>query len=270
MRAFTEGNKRLNSAYSFDFLYAQRLTAGAVEDSLSVWGAKEGEGWPSWAFSNHDAPRAISRWVGEHDQGLVARTLMLLLLSLRGNAFIYQGEELGLPQAEVPFEALKDPEAIENWPNTLGRDGARTPMPWSDVFPFCGFSEADAWLPVDPAHGLLSVARQEKDPGSCLNVTRALLSLRQSAAALRIGSQTFLHGSNAVLAFERRVEDDLIVCAFNLGNVEANWRPAGEGSAWEVLATQEGLAPIDTTLPGSLAPWTGYWARVKRPVSDKG
>ena len=267
MRAFTEGNRRLNSAYSFDFLYARQLTAGTVEDSLSVWGAEEGEGWPSWAFSNHDAPRAVSRWAGEHDQRQVARTLMLLLLSLRGNAFIYQGEELGLPQADVPFEALKDPEAIENWPNTLGRDGARTPMPWSDEFPFCGFSEAGAWLPLDPAHAGLSVARQEGDPGSCLNVTRALLRLRQSVPALRLGSQTFLHGSNAVLAFERRVGDDLVVCAFNLGNVEASWRPAGEAGAWDVLATQDGLAPDGAALPGSLAPWTGYWARARRALS---
>lgn len=271
MKAFTQGETRLNSAYNFDFLYARELTIGTVQDSLSAWGDAPGEGWPSWAFSNHDAPRAVSRWAGAHDQRQVARLLMLLLLSLRGNAFIYQGEELGLPQADVPFEALKDPEAIENWPNTLGRDGARTPMPWSDALPNYGFSEGGAWLPVDPAHGRLCVARQEEDAGSCLNVTRALLRLRRDTSALCIGALDFLHGSNAVLAFERRLQDDLIVCAFNLGDVEANWRPAGPEDGWELLATQDGLPPAGVaTIPASLAPRTGYWARRRRPAQKNG
>ncbi|MCI4643164.1 MAG: alpha-amylase family glycosyl hydrolase [Hyphomonadaceae bacterium] len=268
MKAFTEGEARLNSAYSFDFLYAQDLTIGTVQDSLSAWSGAEGEGWPSWAFSNHDAPRAVSRWSGAHDQRQVSRLLMLLLLSLRGNAFIYQGEELGLPQADVPFEALKDPEAIENWPHTLGRDGARTPMPWTDDAPFFGFSRGDAWLPPDPAHGPLCVTSQEASPGSCLNVTRQLLRLRQDAQALRIGAQSFLHGSNAILAFERSVEDDLIVCAFNLGDVEAVWRPEGGGEKWQVLATQDGVVDSAAAFPGRLAPKTGYWARRKRLSAD--
>ncbi len=114
MRAFTKGNRRLNSAYGFDFLYADELTPELVARVSEEW--PEGEGWPSWAFENHDAPRAISRWAREQDQDLVARAKMLLLCSLRGSIILYQGEELGLPQVDVPFEQLQDPEAIVNWP----------------------------------------------------------------------------------------------------------------------------------------------------------
>ncbi|MEM9234369.1 MAG: alpha-amylase family glycosyl hydrolase, partial [Pseudomonadota bacterium] len=157
MKSFTQGNTRLNSAYNFDFLYADRLDADLVRASLRQWPAVEGEGWPSWAFSNHDAPRAITRWAQGFDPAVVNRQLMLLLTSLRGNAFIYQGEELGLPQGNVAFEDLQDPEAITNWPHTLGRDGARTPFPWKMDAPFAGFSDSSAWLKTDPAHARLAV-----------------------------------------------------------------------------------------------------------------
>ena len=90
-------------------------------------------GWPSWAFENHDAPRALRAGGEAEHRDAFAALKMLLLMRLRGNVFLYQGEELGLPQADVPFERLQDPEAIANWPQTLGRDGARTPMPWTDA-----------------------------------------------------------------------------------------------------------------------------------------
>ncbi|MEM8725911.1 MAG: alpha-amylase family glycosyl hydrolase, partial [Pseudomonadota bacterium] len=122
MKAFTEGGKRLDSAYNFDFLYAPDLTADRVRASLLHWDGTPDEGWPSWAFSNHDAPRAVTRWSNGEDFDQIARLSMLLLLSLRGNPIIYQGEELGLPQGFVAFEDLLDPEAIANWPHTLGRD----------------------------------------------------------------------------------------------------------------------------------------------------
>ena len=170
----------------------------------------------------------------------------------------------------MPFESLKDPEAIENWPHTLGRDGARTPMPWTDELPFCGFSASEGWLPVDPVHAPLSVARQEAETGSCLNVTRALVKLRHSIAALKTGSLQFLQGSNGVLSFERRVENDLIVCVFNLGHVVANWRPAVADGEWQVLATQDGLAAKGMELPDRLQPWTGYWARSLRLGDNTG
>ena len=126
MHLFTEGATRLHSAYGFNSLYADRLTPALVQGAVEGWPDAPGIGWPSWAFENHDAPRAISRWIASGDCDAFARLKMLLLLSLRGNAFLYYGEELGLTQVEIGFEHLRDPEAIANWPLTLSRDGART------------------------------------------------------------------------------------------------------------------------------------------------
>ena len=103
--------------------------------------------WPSWAFENHDVPRAITRWCDGKDRFAIERVKMLLLACLRGNIFLYFGEELGLTQVDVPFEQLKDPEAIANWPLTLSRDGARTPMPWEGDKLGLGFSDGTPWLP---------------------------------------------------------------------------------------------------------------------------
>lgn len=131
MKLYTQGSDRLQSAYSFHYLYADELTPALVRRGMEDWPEDQaGTGWPSWAFSNHDAPRSVSRWAQGRDPKAFAAMALLLLMSLRGNAFLYQGEELGLPQAEVPFERMRDPEAIMNWPLTLGRDGARTPIPW--------------------------------------------------------------------------------------------------------------------------------------------
>lgn len=259
MKAYTEGEIHLNSAYNFDFLYASRLTTGRVRRSLERWQGEAGEGWPSWAFSNHDAPRAVSRWAASEDRDRASRFLILLLLSLRGNAFIYQGEELGLPQAHVPYEALQDPEAIANWPHTLGRDGARTPMPWRADAPHAGFSDAKPWLPVDPEHTALAVDRQQADPESCLQLTRGLVRLRQSSPALRLGDLTFLNAPEGLLAFNRELDGVCVTCVFNLSgetqDVPASLRPDGK-----VLATESGVACADTSPPHTLAPWTGFWA----------
>jgi len=222
MKLFTQGPKRLHSAYGFNFLYADRLAPRLIDDTMALWPGAAGEGWPSWAFSNHDAPRVVSRWLrAGDDPAALARLAMLLLVALRGNVFLYQGEELGLPQAEVPFERLRDPEAIANWPATLGRDGARTPMPWCADAPNAGFSPAEPWLPLDPAHPPLAVDLQEADPGSMLNFTRRLIRLRKQHEALRRGGFRPLPAPAPLLAFERG--DGALLCIFNLGNEAVDW-----------------------------------------------
>ncbi len=227
MQAFTAGETHLNSAYGFSYLYADELSAGLVRRANAAWDGRPGQGWPAWAFSNHDAPRAVSRWSEGRDPDRFARMAMLLLLSLRGNAFIYQGEELGLPQGEVPFDRLVDPEAIANWPETLGRDGARTPMPWRADAPHAGFSTVEPWLPVDSRHPPLAVDRQDTDGGSTLNLTRRLIALRKDEPALRLGSLRFLETPASLLAFERAHGDDVLTCVFNLGHETVVWRPDG-------------------------------------------
>ena len=262
MKAFTEGGKRLDSAYNFDFLYAPRLTAGVVRASLSQWSGEPGEGWPSWAFSNHDAPRAVTRWTLDGDMARAARLNLLLLLSLRGNPIIYQGEELGLPQGEVAFEDLQDPEAIANWPHTLGRDGARTPMPWQANAPQAGFSNANrTWLKLDPVHTGFAVDSQASDPASTLGYARQLLRLRRTHPALVHGDIALIDSPDDILAFLRRDESGAVLCVFNLGEAPVRWSPPAELGRLNAIATQN---TVDTAaaLPHDLAPGTGYWAVV--------
>ncbi|MEQ1399719.1 alpha-glucosidase, partial [Salmonella enterica] len=94
-------------------------------------------------------------WTTPAHASAFARMKMLLLACLRGNIFLYQGEELGLTQVEIPFDALLDPEAIANWPMTLSRDGARTPMPWIGAAPDLGFGSETPWLPFGGDHNAL-------------------------------------------------------------------------------------------------------------------
>ena len=218
MKLFTGGDHRLNSAYGFDFLYASALTPRLVRDALACWPASEGIGWPSWAFENHDAPRAVSRWSNEADRQAFIRLKMLLLVCLRGNIFLYQGEELGLPQVDVPFADLRDPEAIANWPMTLSRDGARTPIPWKSGAPALGFSAARPWLPVGPAHEALAVDLQEAQPDSALALTRRLLALRNERDVLRLGDLQVLNADDQFLLFERAFEGETLLCGFNLSS----------------------------------------------------
>ncbi len=262
MKAFTEGGKRLDSAYNFDFLYATRLTAPLVRASLAQWSGEPGEGWPSWAFSNHDAPRAVTRWTLDGDMARAARLNLLLLLSLRGNPIIYQGEELGLPQGEVAFEDLQDPEAIANWPHTLGRDGARTPMPWAANAPQAGFSNANrTWLKLDPVHTGFAVDRQATDPASTLGYARQLLNLRRQHPALVQGGIELLDSPDDILAFMRRDESGSVLCVFNLGEAPCRWSAPATLGPLRLIATE---SSVDTgpVLAQDVAPGTGYWAAV--------
>ena len=225
MHAFTEGNRRLNSAYGFDFLYADALAPKLVARVARDW--PESAGWPTWAFENHDAPRAISRWIGDEHRDTFARTKMLLLSCLRGSIILYQGEELGLPQVAVSFEHLQDPEAIANWPQTLSRDGARTPMPWTSTDPNHGFSTGRPWLPSDESHRRLAVEAQQEDQGSILSFTRDCLRMRRANAALRLGSMQILESGERLLVFERGAGRERLRCTFNLSDRPAKFTKSG-------------------------------------------
>ena len=262
MKAFTSNDRRLNSAYNFDFLYAEKLSAEQTEKSLTAWSGAPGEGWPSWAFSNHDAPRAVSRWAREEDRDRAGRLYAMLLLSLRGNVFLYQGEELGLPQADVPFEALQDPEAIANWPFTLGRDGARTPLPWRRGASNSGFSPAKPWLPVDPRHDDLAIDMQESSQWSMLHFVRKLIRVRRETAPLRYGAIAFQKAPDGVIAFSRDFGGERLCCVFNIGDRERDWKAPGVGAMSTLVslgAGHEGAQP-----PERLPPLSGYIARVIR------
>jgi alpha-glucosidase len=224
MKAFTRGDTHFNSAYGFNFLYADRLTPALVREAADSWPEDATTGWPSWAFSNHDAPRWISRWAPAEQRDIYARMVMLLFAALRGNVIVWQGEELGLTQVEIPFEQLQDPEAIANWPLTLSRDGTRTPMPWDAGAPNHGFSTGVPWLPFGPDHRALAVSEQSDDPGSFLNFTRTAIGLRRALAALRHGTMRVIEAHGDLLIFERSTAQQRLICAFNLGGATIEWR----------------------------------------------
>jgi alpha-glucosidase len=244
MKLYTQGPDHLHSAYGFLYLYADTLSADLFREGAAMWPGGEGQGWPSWTFSNHDAPRAVSRWAQGRDPKAFADMALLLLVALRGNVFLYQGEELGLPQAEVPYDRLQDPEAIANWPETLGRDGARTPMPWVAVAAHTGFSKVEPWLPIDPSHIDLAVDRQERDGDSTLNLARRAVALRRQLPGLRTGDMTLLDAPEPLLVFLRGEGVDQVLCAFNLGFEDAAWSlPAGWRVVERVNLGGEGVLP---------------------------
>lgn len=255
MKLFTAGDGRLNSAYGFDFLYADALTPQLVRESAEQWPDAPGIGWPSWAFENHDAPRALSRWGGDgQPDRRFAAMKMALLCALRGNIIIYYGEELGLDQVDIPFELVKDPEALKNWPLTLSRDGARTPMPWHGGARHGGFTEGDPWLPLGPRHVGMAVDRQVADPDSQLHVTRRLLALRRAEPALRLGAIGNWSTDGDLLQFDRWLGDDRIRCLFNFG--------AAPIACGDRMAGTDPIFVVGSADGGHLSPFGALWARV--------
>ncbi len=244
MKAFTAGETHLNSAYGFDFLYADKLSPALVCSALARWPAEDGIGWPSWAFENHDAPRALSRWCEPEYRDSFARLKATLLACLRGNAILYQGEELGLTQVEIPFDQLHDPEAIANWPLTLSRDGARTPMPWEDCS--CGgFGSKAPWLPLGEENRARSVEAQRADSQSLLHHTCEMLALRKAHPALHHGEVAACDVAGSTLMLERRFNGETVRALFNLGSETVQLGP-DQGGGETLAAINGGTA---TTLP---------------------
>jgi alpha-glucosidase len=224
---------RLHMGYSFELL-SDDCSAAYIRQTVQRLEHALGRGWPCWAISNHDVERVLSRWGGAHPPPALANQLTALLCSLRGSVCVYQGEELGLTEVELPFEALRDPYGIAFWPNFKGRDGCRTPMPWNGET-HAGFTAGTPWLPVPEEHRLRSVARQQGDPASTLNGFRRFMRWRREQPALRWGDIRFLDTPEPVLAFVRELNGERVLSAFNLS-----------GAPVEVpLAGVDSLAPLD-------------------------
>jgi len=222
---YTSGRDRLHTAYSFHFLAVDRADPELFHKAIAAWA--EADGWPSWSLGNHDVARFASRLAG--DDPAHTRGLMAALMAMPGTIFLYQGEELGLPQADVPFERLADPFAIASWTGGAGRDGARTPMPWTGDGPSAGFSaSAETWLPLDPRHRALAADLQAADGASMLAFTRRLVALRKQELALRLGVTRLIDAPAGVLAFERGVGETRLVCVFELSGAAARIGVTGD------------------------------------------
>jgi alpha-glucosidase len=212
---------RLHMAYSFELLSDDSSPAhirGTVETLLQ----RAPQSWPCWTISNHDVERVVSRW-GRSATHLphFATQLTAMICALRGSVCVFQGEELGLGEADVPYEALRDPYGIAFWPAFKGRDGCRTPIPW-DSSERAGFSTAEPWLPVPRQHLELAVTAQENDPSSALHGFRKLLAWRKNVPLLLSGDIEFLVATDSVLAFRRFDSQGALLAAFNLSGSPAS------------------------------------------------
>lgn len=261
----------MHLAFNFRFLAAGWRAADlrmAVDDSLA---ANAVVGAPTtWVTDNHDTRRSVTRYAADtrligayvpesEDRGSSpaldlargtrrARAMAVLLLSLPGAAFIYAGQELGLPNVDdLPADTLRDPVFARSDGKVRGRDGCRVPIPWSgDEAPF-GFCPAGVapWLPVPGSWGKLTVEAQERDPGSMLALYRRLLALRRAEPGLRRGTVTWLEAPADAVAVLRVTPGarDLVVMV-NLGEAPAPL-PPGEVLIASVVGPVDGALPPD-------------------------
>lgn len=239
MGQYTAGDDLMQMCYAFEFLAKDPLTAQRVAEVLGQVDTLAADGWACWAFSNHDVVRHASRW-GLSDAA--RRCLATLILCLRGSVCLYQGEELGLEEADVAFEDLQDPYGIQFWPEFKGRDGCRTPMVWEKSNQNAGFSAARPWLPVAQEHISKAVEFEEENPDALLHHYRKAIALRSTYPALAKGSHSEIRVEGGILSFIRKAGGQSIFCAFNLSDTAGTLAlPAGQ---WRQVADDIGsVAP---------------------------
>lgn len=259
----------LHTAFNFHFLKTQWDAAHVreiVDHSLATAGQV---GAPcTWVLSNHDVWRHVSRfapWAGDGfdlDAGLRrARAASLLMLGLPGSAYVYQGEELGLPEVvDLPDDVREDPTFHRTNGEIKGRDGCRVPVPWSGTEPSYGFGPGTkSWLPQPDSWARLSVAAQDGVPGSTLEMYRAALAVRRTEPALGDGAMEWLDlGEPDVVAFRRSDPEGAdVVVVVNLGSDPVQL-PASEvlvGSTPAMTFTRGSGAAGAVDLPAESAAW---------------
>ncbi|MEM7613491.1 MAG: alpha-amylase family glycosyl hydrolase, partial [Pseudomonadota bacterium] len=243
---YTATGKRLHMCYTFDLL-SERFSADFVEHTVAQFDAAVTDGWVCWALSNHDVVRHASRWAGEgRAPDALARFGIQLLAGLRGSICLYQGEELGLTEADIAYEDLQDNYGKRFWPAYKGRDGCRTPMVW-DATAGGGFSDGKPWLPVPEAHLAQAVSEQDGEPTSVLEHYRSVLAWRKETDALRLGTQTFVEVPGNVLRIERSYGNKVLTLLYN----------------FDVEATEIEVPPLTPAgLPGALGSLDGTRLRL--------
>lgn len=259
-----------HQAFNFAFLLAAWRTEDLRNAIAVPLEANGSVGAPStWVMSNHDVVRHASRlgFVEGHDSPWLeaadgvpdtsvglrrARAATMMMLSLPGSAYLYYGEELGLPEViDLPAEARQDPTFARTHGEVIGRDGARVPMPWTALEPGYGFSPAEAtsepWLPQPPVYGTLAVDQQAGDGGSVLERYRHLLSVRRERQ-LGAGTLQFVDLGSDVLGYDIRTEAGTTRFVLNLGAI-----------AWPIPAESTLLAGSEPTVSTSVGTDQAVW-----------
>ena len=245
----------LHTAFNFNFLLAPweaRALRTAIDQSMHALGRV---GAPAtWVLSNHDVTRHVTRYGGGEIGARRARAAALLMLALPGGAYIYQGEELGLPEVtDLPDEVRQDPTFFRTRGAERGRDGCRVPLPWSGETPPFGNGPPGTkpWLPQPADWANLTAERQATDPASMLSLYRAALHLRRDLAALGDGALAWVDGvGEHVLAFRR---EPGFLCVVNVGD-----KPI---TLSEKLLDKHDvlLASAPPEAPGRIPPATAVW-----------
>jgi alpha-glucosidase len=241
---YGSGEDQLHLAFNFLFVHAQldaaelRSVVEAIEEKLPI-GA-----WPVWTGSNHDAGRLATRWAGGDEAR--ARAALLMLLTLRGAAFLYYGDEIALLNAVLDPAAALDPVARRTGDPERNRDCYRTPMQWSAA-PGAGFTDGPSpWLPFGDLER--NVAAQRDDPGSTLHLVRDLIALRRKRADLREGDYATLPAPDGAWAWRR---GERTAVALNLSDA-----PAGVDLAGTVVIGTD-RSRDGARFDGAVAPWEG-------------
>ncbi len=246
----------------FNFhLIAASWTPTAIASLISAYETKlPPGGWPNWVLGNHDRPRLASR-VGAAQ----VRVAAMLLLTLRGTPTLYQGDELGMENVDIPPDRVRDPWELNVPGLGLGRDPVRTPMLWSSE-PNAGFSTAQPWLPLSENWAEINAEKQAASATSTLSLYRALLALRRSEPALQVGEYVPVAATEHLLAYERCTDADRLLIVLDL---------SGKGGTLDVPAGDIVLA-TDALSSGrhgggalTIAPNQGVIVRLDRSTTPR-
>ncbi|MCA0044980.1 alpha-glucosidase [Celeribacter litoreus] len=239
---YTAGDDLMHMCYAFDLLSGETPKPEQIKKIMTKVDEVAHDGWVCWAYSNHDVVRHVSRW---NLGGAGARAFTTLMMCLRGSTCIYEGEELGLPEADVAFEDLQDPYGIKFWPDFKGRDGCRTPMVWDATLHHGGFSDsARTWLPVSPDHVSHAVAQSEEDPGALIHHYRRAIAFRHAHSALKTGDMIDMQVNGPCLSFLRKDAKEELFCAFNLSDQPATIE-APKGAWYAVGSELNSASPME-------------------------
>ena len=266
----------LHTAFNFEYLRAAWDATGLRQTIDECLATTKRVGAPTtWVLSNHDVTRHATRYgrldftgggVDAKDRvrpdtpidlpigNRRARAATLLTLALPGSTYLYQGEELGLPEVvDLPEDVLADPIWERSEHKVRGRDGCRVPIPWTRSGPSLGFGAGVPWLPQPPTWSELSVEAQQGFEGSMLELYRAALTLRRAEPGFGAGELRWLDSPPSTLAFDRKADATgaHVVCVVNLGTAPLPVSTYGD----MVLAS----GPL--TAAGALPPDTAAWLR---------